>query len=489
MFKVLSPRILLIFLFSLFILASCTAGEEGAPDLAGHPGGDGSLETSVISPFGEVLEESRVIFPAARASSTSAMTTAVSTNRYSEFPFGYETTSLSVPTNPFCKEGGQYTQSVSLDVFNTGGPVSTTDSFNLYYCKTTQDLMERMEIPLSWGPDELLLYCNDGSAINLADINPDIFTSQVNAYKVCVLKNLDLEEDNTILYGFDVGNTEVDSDPRNTFSQDTLSGQVVGTLENGELESSQTVTETRTVVVAVPFTTSCTPRFREIKDDILIPDGETCVQVPQTDDTVIESTIASAQADFTSFRKLSDNSLTKESLFEVTLTTDAQLTSQSFTTTSGDPFFFDFDERTTYFVLRSVEDELTLPLLSRFRPLPDDFGLSRIAFFRAFSSGDPRVALGYERPAKFEVSTESTAPIYTIEFQVVSSTAPNFFSRVECMETLGIFGALERNTLRLSDGIICKVDGSIKINSLAFDAEHGEGASFALFKNIITDLE
>jgi hypothetical protein len=105
--------------------------------------------------------------------------------------------------------------------FKTYYEVTTPPKFNetttLFHCKTNSEIIRELKIPLIWKLDKLLLYCNDGYNIYDPNFNIDILTTKLNLYKVCILKNLDLKDNNTIIYGFEVGNSVIDDNKKYYF--------------------------------------------------------------------------------------------------------------------------------------------------------------------------------------------------------------------------------------------------------------------------------
>ncbi len=130
---------------------------------------------------------------------------------FSDFVFNYGGEENIIVKEPYCRYGGQY----FYNIYNDPRPGANifTSNYSLYYCKTTLDLINKIEIPDSWRDSDLVMYCNDGNAINFKNQNLDFLTSMVSSiYKLCIIKNLDLKSENTIVYGFLVGNLNVDSD-------------------------------------------------------------------------------------------------------------------------------------------------------------------------------------------------------------------------------------------------------------------------------------
>ena len=122
---------------------------------------------------------------------------------------------LSTYASNYCLVGGQYDISIWSYPRNSG---LYTYRGGLYYCQTTNDLINNVKLPGSWANDELVLYCNDGKYINSMINNFDFLTNHVETYKMCVLRNLDKKK--TIIYGLDVGNIIVDSEYGGFFKND-----------------------------------------------------------------------------------------------------------------------------------------------------------------------------------------------------------------------------------------------------------------------------
>jgi hypothetical protein len=80
--------------------------------------------------------------------------------------------------------------------------------FNLKYgkvhFKTTKDLIDNIKIPSSWASNNLTLYCS-GKYFD----QDTLFNTFENFHNMCIVKNLDLKENNTILYSYLVGNPQI----------------------------------------------------------------------------------------------------------------------------------------------------------------------------------------------------------------------------------------------------------------------------------------
>ncbi|MCA9496794.1 MAG: alpha/beta hydrolase [Nanoarchaeota archaeon] len=122
---------------------------------------------------------------------------------------------LSTYASSYCLVGGQYDLSIWSYPRNSG---LYTYRGGLYYCQTTNDLINKVKLPASWSADELVLYCNDGKFINSMINNFDFLTNHVETYKLCVLRNLDRKK--TIVYGLDAGNVLVENEYAGFFKTD-----------------------------------------------------------------------------------------------------------------------------------------------------------------------------------------------------------------------------------------------------------------------------
>lgn len=147
--------------------------------------------------------------------------------KYNQFEYDADS---NFPTEPYCKYGGQY----RIFVTNDPGVKNIKQKFDLklFYCKTTKDLISYIKIPTSWENKNLVLYCNDGSSIYNSLSNADFLTTGVNTYKMCILKNLDLNSNNTIMYGLEVGNKLIDSDIKYYFNTTTKTSPIVENLDS-----------------------------------------------------------------------------------------------------------------------------------------------------------------------------------------------------------------------------------------------------------------
>ncbi len=133
--------------------------------------------------------------------------------------FNYETGADIANSLKFnCLIGGQY--KIDGVYITTEYHVDGCDAYyivqkipeDLFYCKTTKDLFNQIQIPKTWENDEIIVYCNEGLNSNFKMLNIDFLTTKLDTYNSCIIKNLDLKSKNTIIYGFEKGNQIMDYD-------------------------------------------------------------------------------------------------------------------------------------------------------------------------------------------------------------------------------------------------------------------------------------
>lgn len=196
----------------------------------------GELKQTIYDPFNRSIALKQGQYSGGTSSPPG--TNVIITQLFSDFINGYNAASLSDQNKePYCRYGGQY----KYNLYNNpehGGIYNQTN--NLYYCKTTLDLINQIKIPLLWQNNNLVLYCNDGDLINFKNQNLDFLTSVIGGlYKGCIVKNLDLNDNNTIFYGLTVGDYRVDSDKtykfdpkNNVFSDDITNNDYLVNYNN-----------------------------------------------------------------------------------------------------------------------------------------------------------------------------------------------------------------------------------------------------------------
>jgi len=203
-----SIKITILFVILLFLSGCGGGGSIGVED---SRGGNGVLNMKVYSPYETLVSEEEQSYYDGESKSVSK---SVVTSRYRDYGEKYSQNSIGFSDEPFCRIGGQY----RVEVTNKNVHGNYNKKAPLYYCKTTQDLINRIKIPENWTNSKLTLYCNDGNLINFQEYNLDFLTTKFNNYKVCILKNELLENKNTIVYGFEIGNKEIDSNSKYNFN-------------------------------------------------------------------------------------------------------------------------------------------------------------------------------------------------------------------------------------------------------------------------------
>lgn len=170
------------------------------------------LRLSVVSPFGDILTSSTKRFKTCRGCESPDTTINIV---YQGFSKAF---SCGLDKKIYCTVGGLYQIQTELKIVGVpshlceGGCSKTLPNRDLYYCPTTIDLYKSVKIPQSWENAKLLVYCNDGvnsGHSQFKDLNFEFFSKIVKSYKVCIVKNEDLDEKNTIVYGLEYGLPDV----------------------------------------------------------------------------------------------------------------------------------------------------------------------------------------------------------------------------------------------------------------------------------------
>ena len=179
-----------------------------------HASGDTILKHTIYSPYNTILGNIEDEYIKGGGQTEDHGITSISV-RFENLDYP---DSLGSASESYCKIGGWYTVNVYNDpgehaLYHQIGTTIFNRNFSLFYCKTTLDLARKIKIPNSWNAEEdhLTLYCNDGQRI-MSGNNFEIWTGNLKAYKLCILKNQDKSANNTIIYGFEVGNSVIDSD-------------------------------------------------------------------------------------------------------------------------------------------------------------------------------------------------------------------------------------------------------------------------------------
>jgi hypothetical protein len=232
----LFKKVLLFCLFfvSLFfiIFAGGGGGGTSSSTQTQYHNPDSMPVNKILSPLGEsIYTETDYIAPNSNSGQRGSVF--VLSNDFFLMPDFFSTSkgsqvlrelSYNLGSNEYivCKRGGFYTldgyKYLSESSFKTTScgkgcsvyhykPVLSKVNQNYYYCKTTMDLVNEIKVPNNWKNSNILLHCNDGKYE--LDFNIEKYLN-LNVYKSCFVKNLDLKEDNVIYYVFGVGNYELE---------------------------------------------------------------------------------------------------------------------------------------------------------------------------------------------------------------------------------------------------------------------------------------
>lgn len=475
----ISIVVALLFLFFSVYAGGGTGGSTGgaapSPPPPKDPGGEGILIQTIYSPLGTVLESSTTTY---YAGDTEDTTQTIVKSRYKDFAIHYGTNSLGFNSEPFCKIGGMY----RINIYND--PVQKpelNETVDLFYCKTIKDMIKEIKIPASWESANLVLYCNDGQIINMKDINFEFLTSQMSVYKGCVLKNLDLDSENTIIYGLEVGNKKLDDNPGFLFSEEDMISQATSNLEFSYAADKENGTGTNEEYIWIDYqrhilnSQAVVERPYDGKNFICPTSGYTgsCDEVTPI--------ITERYPGFTSFQFVRDDPVIKQVLYKVNVQTDFEYSYYVFNDSKDNEFYFDYDPFSSFYSLRENSDELSVPITNVFF-IPSDFDLSRVALFRSFSDG--RKVYGYEGAASRKMQTSLSNPIYKIKFDDSFG-----FSNLNCEEMLAPLEAKRKDLISLADQAVCTSTGNILINSVNLDSGDNQGRALNTFKNTILTLQ
>lgn len=458
---------LFVFIFAILIIVSL--------------GNAGILRHTVMSPFETLVAEDEQTYT---STETTVASETVVANIYKHFD-EYESDDI---LEPFCRIGGQYT----VDVYNDASPATMGRddkipivldiNMKAFYCKTTFDLLERVKIPAAWEDDNLLVYCNDGGNIISNSTNYDFIISQMNTYKACVVRNLDLDDQNTLIFGFDVGNKVVDSYPEYFFNRSTMKGPVLPNLEYIRDISSTTGSSTaymgqyrvpyEEITVAteqewVPMSDAEAKDYMieefELSDDIEISLEGNYPEIVSGDATADSYSVYSVRGPYSYEIRGYEFNYTKTNML----------------------YYFGYDFNDGFYYMKDFAADLDVEILDVFTDAEDIiFPLSRVALFKKI---DNKFIYGYEEVSNNVISEEpyniSVKPVYKIQLE-------NFggFGQQKCMDSLMKYQPMN-NAFQGNTGVSC--DGNV-ISIVALNVDKNQNDvkySFHLFKNIVTSLK
>lgn len=465
----------------------------------------GVLKHTVISPFGhEVAQDETTYESGVRQEPTSA----IIDNAYSEFQEYDDNLN-----EPFCRIGGMY----EIEVFNDARPgaKSTNNTYKLYYCKTTKDIIEKIKIPESWSQNaNLTLYCNDGGSIKAQKYNFDFITSSTNTYKTCVLKNMDLESNNTIIYGFDVGNRLVDKDMNNIYDFNAKTGSVLQDLVFYRDLSSETFSNRERVDTSTSSIPALirVPYIQGVTSEVCYNDegGSSCVEIigdahKQSFSQAIEWAKENVNIDIIYLEEKTNgdhplevcNSVDEGGSVSCLVTSDSY--TEYFTMVEvqypigiyefkgkfNESYIFDYDSFLKFYSLGTTSEELTIPLGEVF-PSYTNIGLSRVVLFKKIND---KIVTGYEQNAKqrfegFETFENDLQPVYKISID----NNFNFYTQNDCLEFLNFYDSKDSMAADYNDQILC-YGNVIELISSNINDDTNPDRAFHLFKNIILSIK
>lgn len=182
---------------------------------------------------------------------------------------------------------------------------------------------------------------------------------------------------------------------------------------------------------------------------------------------------------------------TLESIYLVRIPFPYNITRELYKDSNDKEYVFEYDEFDKSFILKDFNDDLDYNLSDVFY-IPDDFGVSRVALFRSFPSGDK--VYGYENAHHNMVSASEGGlsnllnAVYTLNFENFGYS----FTQDLCMNSLATYDpiVLSSGDTKLSYNrmVGCR-DKKIILNSKSIDLNFGDGRAFNLFKNIVTNLK
>lgn len=518
--KFIKENKIIILIILLSFIAGC-GGSSSGPNYSGSSsGGSGELRLTTFNPYGIDISSSSNSVNYHNGLVGPEVVPNVVIERFRDY--NYESLQKGISIEPFCKIGGMY----KLNVYNNpkvnyrGTRVYSSydtslrpynETFNLYYCKTTEDLINLIKIPEEWRDDSLIVYCNDGRNVFMEDKNFDFVLTLMNVYKACTVRNLDKDE--AILFGLDVGNVFVDSNL--AYFTNSENSQILTELENLD-ENTETISErTHETYVRVPMIPvqveigmggdsgqTRTETYYRFLNESEIPE-----KIFEVNKELEEKEIISIERESYETEKLyeiiettsedqknykltrnEDNSggslNPNTALYKVTYSQDISSFQGSYSSTDGVELFLNYNAGVALFeiMLNKYKDSQKIALTEIFT-VPNEFKLSRVALF--LRDEQHSKIYGFETPEiKYNSISKSVDPVYRINFEN--------FENFECPEILGAYGGQKGTILGGSDLTICSEGGlkqKIELRTSLIDSRFETGRTFNLFKNIILDVE
>ncbi len=508
---------LAIILFSLILISVSVNAAVGC-------GGEGLLRITAKGPFGVILNSEELRYSNAMSYGDNPQISFTSYCYPEEHIFSYDdfnylsSESGSGDVYPYCAMGGKY----SYDIYNNPhiGSREYKQNLTLYYCKTTKDLIDMVKVPLDWQDANIIMYCNDGNLINFdTNINLDFLTTKINNYKICVIKNIDLTTNNTFVYGLEVGNVEVDDDPKYFFNPEINKSRITHSLDYISQISNYNSNFAISLTKYFPYVQRCTTT--NTYDDNLVESDpnyvettEQCSMGPVTEeeartqledihegytvsdvtiDTEFESRYASIgtgrtrSSIFSGITRSNIIGLNSNSLqftkINYKVTMNSNINVMEYEDDKGKFYVFTYLPGLSLFSLNDLgySDFLnSMPISDIFNSEEySDMGISRMALFRSIKDALP--VYGYESVDL--IDSADLRPVYKI------TTSNPQFTTDDCLSMLAGYNA-NSDTQEESYTVFCDPNGGdILINSANIDDTYDkQGMGFNLFKNIILSI-
>lgn len=429
--------------------------------------GNSHLKLSILTPFNDVISNVGIKFVTKRED----VQTRTISLAYQDIPGNYN---CGGTKDMYCTVGGQYKTRVELYVPDLGSGVKKTDrTENLFYCETTKDLYDKVKIPSSWTGDNLLVYCNDGVEAgysDVSDINFEVLSNVVNSYKVCIVKNQDLKDNNTVIHGIEYGIPNLNLDPL-SFGASYLSAQ--GWVNPNSIKQSD---------------------FQSYKDHLAMTSFDSAEYEAAVEANRVNNLNVLAQL-LVSLRPFQpkvfnpetrEGSLVNGLTYIETISTAGDIFKLKYKDKLDKEYIVTYNKYTYEFSIAKTSLDLNTPLNNFYdvSSQPKRIGsstpkvsiaTSRSLFVKVKENGEK--ILGYDMSG-IENNMESRYPIYYINNF-------NFNQKDSCITYLGKYGAIIPTTaITQNDKIRCLTDGEIEINTIGW-GDSARIEPFNVYKNLI----
>jgi len=461
----------------------------------------GVVNQTIYSPFNTVIAGNGDDYESNQ--NVREATTVFANNKYKDLK-----SYLSIGS-PYCRIGGQYLINVYNDIgvsraaggIDWQGSVKSkiyNETFKLFYCKSAKNLLEEVYVPKSWNNSDLVVYCNDGVKTGSNSSNFDFITNSINTYKVCVVKNLDLEENNSVMYGFETGNRQVDNDVALFFDSVTNTSPILVGFEQNGIGSKYLkeglvyggrafVPYLKEVIDDCSSSSfrDCTPRCQwrernetELMEWISNTSNKTVGKITNKAN-YIDSSISLSTCSNINFTKAHT-----DCFYEVVMNFTNYDIGYRYTKNNENYYFHYVEEKRLYslsdFMLDMNDDTNLVSVLDIF-PKGRDVNLSRVILF---SKRGGKLVYGYEEPmnALGPVFADIIEPSYIVKLEGFSG-----FNENKCLDSLKSFNKFSTGLIEDKTQIYCS-GNEIKIISKNINSVDEKYKSFNLFKNIVMGL-